>query len=382
MFQNEGVKKAAEDGKESKYDPASPLTMPDVPGNYNNVAFRPLAENGYQILDFDACFQGAGLGGNGVYNGALYQEPANWWWDDDEVHKDIFLSEEDKANGRKVSDVLKPYFDRVQKELKDAIKTTPSMDGVHYNHGLYDLVKPYLENHSAPFTEVDHREGESNDRQAELGKLQVARDAQGDNLKEGEGEPGERFFTVPAVNAKEGLRTGASAWIEKFLDNKGESKFANLDVVTHAEVLKVNLDDDKEVTGVHIIDLKSNRKSKHGGKGYGKQWRSPPGNLPEPTATDVKVKKGGKVILSCNALPTNRILYKSGVGPEGEYKGAPWSDTALIYMYYYIFCANVTCTRLLLNSLVFLSNAILFFILLFSGSRCSHAKPRRRIPSR
>ena len=36
MFQNQGIKDA--DGKKSKYDPASPLTMPDVPGNYNNVA--------------------------------------------------------------------------------------------------------------------------------------------------------------------------------------------------------------------------------------------------------------------------------------------------------------------------------------------------------
>jgi len=319
MFQNQGVKAAREDGKSTKYDPASPITMPDVPGNYNNVAFRPLAENGYQIPEFEACFQGAGLGGNGVYNGALYQEPANWWWDDDEVHKDIFLSEEDKANGRDVSDVLKPYFDRVQKELKDAIKTTPSMDGVHYNHGLYDLVKPYLENHKAPFTEVNHREGESNGRQAELGKLQVARDAQGDNLKEGEGEPGERFFTVPAVNAKEGLRTGASAWIEKFLNNKGESKFANLDVVTHAEVLNVTLNDDKEVTGVYIMDLKSSKKSKHGGIGPGEDWKKVPGWKKQyglPKETYVKVCKGGKIILSCNALPTNRILYKSGIGPE------------------------------------------------------------------
>jgi hypothetical protein len=132
MFQNEGMK----EGGGSKFDPTDPLCMPDVPGNYNNVAFRPLSKD-YMLPEFDACFQGTGLGGNGVYNGALYQEPANWWWDDDEngngVHTDIFVTADEQAQGKKTSDILKPYFDKVQDVLKDAIKTTPSMDGIHYN---------------------------------------------------------------------------------------------------------------------------------------------------------------------------------------------------------------------------------------------------------
>jgi choline dehydrogenase-like flavoprotein len=130
MFQNEGMR----EGKASKYDPTDPLCMPDVPGNYNNVAFRALSEH-YMLPEFDACFQGTGLGGNGVYNGALYQEPANWWWDDENenrVHTDIFVSPEEQAQGKKTSDILKPYYAKVQDVLKDAIKTTPSMDGIHY----------------------------------------------------------------------------------------------------------------------------------------------------------------------------------------------------------------------------------------------------------
>lgn len=292
MFQNAGFKgvSVAADGN-TKYDPKSPLTMPDVPGNYNNVAFRPIARDGYQIPEFQACFQGSGLGGNGVYNGALYQEPANWWWDDAEgsgngVHTDIFVTPEQQAQGLKTSDILKPYFDRVQEELKDAIKTTPSMDGVHYNHGLYDLVKPHL--NKAGFNEILYSHDPK--EQAKNGKLEIA---------------GERFYTVPTVNAKEGLRTGASAWLEKFIDENGNVRpeFDNLTLQTHTEVLKVNLGVDNEVTGVDVCENVA--ASKRGGmKTY------------PPTLKTYTVNKGGKVILSCNALPTNRILYKSGVGPE------------------------------------------------------------------
>mmetsp|Transcript_82975 Transcript_82975/g.161572 ORF Transcript_82975/g.161572 Transcript_82975/m.161572 type:complete len:650 (-) Transcript_82975:175-2124(-) len=286
MFQNEGIKAAGDE--ESKYDPKSPLTMTDVPGNYNNVAFRPLAKDGYQIPEFEACFQGAGLGGNGVYNGALFQEPANWWWDDDSTHTDIFVTPEQQEQGLKVSDILKPYYDRVQEVLKDAIKTTPSMDGIHYTHGLYDLVKPHLER--ANFNEIPYYPGNP-EKQAGNAKLENA---------------GNRFYTVPTVNAKEGLRTGASAWIEKFMDGDGKvrQEFDNLKVLTHTEVLKVNLGDDGEVKGVEVME--NAKGSKRGG------LKKPPG----PIKTIFNVKKGGRVILSCNALPTNRILYKSGVGPE------------------------------------------------------------------
>jgi len=285
MFQNEGMKKTGD----SKYDPKSPLTMPDVPGNYNNVAFRPLARDGYQIPEFKACFQGCGLGGNGVYNGALYQEPANWWWDDNSTHTDIFVTKEQQDQGVKASDIVKPYFDRVQEELKGAIRTTPSMDGVHYNHGLYDLVKPYL--NKAGFDEVLY--SDKPEEQAVNGKLEIA---------------GDRFYTVPTVNAKDGLRTGASAWLEKFLDEDGNVRpeFGNLTLQTHTEVLKVNLGVDNEVTGVDVSE--NPEASKQGGRT----------KTPNPVKKTYSVNKGGKVILSCNALPTNRILYKSGVGPEGN----------------------------------------------------------------
>jgi choline dehydrogenase-like flavoprotein len=279
-FQNEGAK--VTNGEEaSTYDPNSPLCMADVPGNYNNVAFRPLAD-GYHLEEFPACFQGTGLGGNGIYNGALYQEPAHWWWND-KIHNDIFVTPATQKEGKHTtSDVLQPYFDLVRKELDGGVKSFPSMDGVHYNHGLYDLVNPYLK--ASNFVEIE----------ADVPELEKA---------------GRRFFTIPTVNAVEGIRTGSSAWLEKFMNEMGEvrkDKFPNLTVKTYTEVLKVLLNDsDNSVHGVEVIEGVLG--AKRGG------LQKPVSILPP---TKILVKKGGKVILSCNALPTNRILYRSGVGPE------------------------------------------------------------------
>ena len=50
-----------------------------------------------------------------------------------QVHTDIFVTPAEQAQGKKISDITKPYFDKVQDVLKDAIKTTPPMDGIHYN---------------------------------------------------------------------------------------------------------------------------------------------------------------------------------------------------------------------------------------------------------
>lgn len=273
MFQNEGLK----DKAPSTFDPASPLCMADVPGNYNNVAFRPLAED-FHLKEFPACWQGHGLGGNGVYNGALYQEPANWWWNDT-VFTDIFVSAEDQAKGVKVSDVMKPYFDLVKKELAGAIVSHPSKDKKHYNHGLYTLLAPHLE--KAGFKELPDDSSE----------LQYA---------------GKRFYGVPTVNVHEGLRSGAAAWLEKFLDEDGNVRpeFPNLEVMMHGETLCVNLDDNNTVTGVNV--------KKFPYVTFGLEGA----NYIEPQ--NIAVKTGGKVILAANALPTARILYKSGVGPEGR----------------------------------------------------------------
>lgn len=277
MFQSAGT--TMQGGNTPTYNPNSPLCMPDVPGNYNNVAFRPLSD-GYHLEEFPACFQGTGLGGNGVYNGALYQEPADWWWND-EIFTDIFLTKEQIAQGLTVSEFLAPYFQRVQDVLRDAIKSSPSMDGIHYNHGLYDLVKPYLE--KCNFNEVP----------PDIPQLEKA---------------GERFFTVPTVNVHNGLRTGASAWLEMFIDDKGQvrkDKFPKLDVLMYTEVKKVIIDPVKKcVTGVNVVE--NVKGAKRGGLA----------TIPESAEKVISVKSGGKVIMAAGALPTNRILYLSGVGPR------------------------------------------------------------------
>lgn len=277
MFQNEGLK---HDGP-STFDPASPLCMADVPGNYNNVAFRPLAEK-FHLKEFPACWQGVGLGGNGVYNGALYQEPAHWWWND-ELFTDIFVSPEDQAKGVKVTDVIQPYFDKVRKELTDAILSHPSKDGVHYNHGLYDLLKPHLE--AAGYNELPKNASE----------LEKA---------------GDRFYGVPTVNVHDGLRSGAAAWLEKFLDENGNVRpeFPNLEVMMHGETKCVVLDEDNKATGVSVKKFPT-------GPSEGLTFGLTPNSVYPDTQT-ISVTGSGKVILAAGALPTNRILYKSGVGPE------------------------------------------------------------------
>eukprot|EP00536_Pseudo-nitzschia_multiseries_P014620 jgi/Psemu1/69167/estExt_Genemark1.C_7400019 len=288
QFQAEGMK---EDN--SKMSQETTTTSPSA---------QYFALDGYTLPEFGACWQGVGLGGNGLYNGALYQEPANWWWDDakndesavagynDNVHTDIFLTEAQKAAGVKVSDVMKPYFERVNKELKEGIKPTPSMDGVHYNHGLYDLLKPILIKNK--FGEVDYTKFTA----LQMAQLEVT-------VKE---EVGDRFFAVPAVNVKDGLRTGPSAWLEKFMTGDGNVKeeFPNLYVSMYTEVTDVMLNDSNTVTGVNVVTDVVN--AARGGR-----FRPP-----EPVKKTFNVKPGGKVILCCNALPTTRILYLSGVGPE------------------------------------------------------------------
>jgi hypothetical protein len=72
----------------------------------------------------------------------------------------------------------------------------------------------------------------------------------------------------------------------------------------YTEVLRVLLNPDNSVGGVEVIEVSGARR----------------GRLQHPPKDNVSifVKLGGKVSLSCNALPTNRILYRSGVGPESE----------------------------------------------------------------
>lgn len=272
MFQNSGLPNAGNANPE-------PVTMPDVPGNYNNVAFREKYGGGkFDMKEFPSCWQGVGLGGNGLYNGALYQEPADWWWNDD-VHNDIFLTEKQKAAGNKNTyDIMKGYFEKVRAALDGGMQSHPSEDGIHYNHGLYDIIRPHLLKNN--FDEVD------------IDTLDLT-------------AASNRFFTVPAVNVKHGVRTGPRAWLEMVIDNDGNVKkeFPDLSLLTFAKVEEVCLDSAKTVTGVKV----SPSGAREGGLN---NWKA----KDFAANTVINVKEGGKVIMCCNALPTARVLYKSGIG--------------------------------------------------------------------
>ncbi len=69
-------------------------------------------------------------------------------------------------------------------------------------------------------------------------------------------------------------------------------------------MLKENLDEAGcRVQGVQVADNVNG--SRRGGR------KNPKALAYNKTDKTINVKKGGKVILSCGALPTNRILYRS-----------------------------------------------------------------------
>ena len=313
QFTAEMFQKAAQ-GQTGEYSPDEPICMTDVPGNYNNVAFRPLTD-GYHLPEFPSCFQGVGLGGNGVYNGALYQEPANWWWNYPS-YDDVFVDPNKYPAGTQNSDVMQPYIERVQNELTGAIHAAPSSDEVHYNHGLYDLTAPYLK--SAGFTEYV--------------SIPPAKPLY--NLN----DVNDRFFMVPAVNTKKAIRTGPSHWLQKIIDGNGnvKSEFSNnFDILYYADVESAILTD-TVATGVQVSYPS---KAQIGGL-------DPTTGLVTPQQGMIKLKPGGKVILCAGTLPTTRLLYKSGVGCEGRkfhnskcYKAIDDSDDTCVTSIF-LFCSD------------------------------------------
>jgi len=278
MFQTAGMTHKAIAGSKINEDPSQPLAMPDVPGNYNNVAFRHAYGDGkFDMKEFPACWQGVGLGGNGLYNGALYQEPADWWWND-KVHNDIFVTDAQKAKGNNTTyDIMKGYTHKVREMLDGGIQSVPSADGVHYNHGLYEIIKPNLD--KAGFFE------------APLNTMDLS-------------SAPERFYCVPAVNVKDGKRTGPRAWLELVMTPDGEIKpeFPNLTLFTYTKVQKILMDASNTVTGVSIRTPSGSRR---GGTSNSKETVK---------NYDIKLAAGGKVIMTCGSLPTTRVLYKSGIG--------------------------------------------------------------------
>ena len=104
----------------------SDLTIFDVPGIYSQMAFMPLGAP-FQLTETGFTFQGIGLGGNSMFNGALFQTnppeifdqrwPSSWHWPK-----------------------VRPYFQRVRRRIP--ITNTPSTDGVAHNTGPAMIVHP------------------------------------------------------------------------------------------------------------------------------------------------------------------------------------------------------------------------------------------------
>ena len=122
---------------------------------------------------------------------------------------------------------MKGYFEKVRAALDGGMQSHPSEDGIHYNHGLYDIIRPHLLKNN--FDEVD------------IDTLDLT-------------PASNRIFTVPAVNVKHGVRTGPRAWLEMVIDNDGNVKkeFPDLSLLTFAKVEEVCLDSAKTVTGVKV----------------------------------------------------------------------------------------------------------------------------------
>jgi cellobiose dehydrogenase (acceptor) len=239
------------------------VAIVDVPGEYNNVAWRPLGDK-YKVKEAAFTWQGMGYGGNSQFNGMLFQS--------------VPVNNMDKwPAGWKSNDLL-PYYQSVIQ--KAHVTPVPSADGKNYLTDIADAMRAVFTASNLP--EVDTK------------------------ILTNQLENSDGYFSRPyVVTDGNGQRGGiVDAYLMNIINSQGTSKKSNLDIVTLAKVSKLIVDASGAATGVEYY-VRSTQQD----------LSSPTNQGTKQTATLIE---GGRVILGAGALITPRILYLSGIGPSGK----------------------------------------------------------------
>ncbi len=261
-------------GGTDKVPYSNDLCYVDVPGEYNNIAwkavgnysvgnFLTLLGDKYKVKEASFTWQGMGYGGNSQFNGMLFQSvPVN--------------NMDNWPTGWKSSDLL-PYY---QKVIQNTFVTpTPSKDGKNYLTDIADAMRTVFK--ASGYNEVD-----TTILTSELGQTNG-------------------YFSRPyLVTDGNGQRGGiVDGYLTSIIDANGAPKQANLKIVNLAKVSRVIIDATGTATGVEYYVRTT------------QQDLQPAQQGTKQTAT---VKAGGRVILGAGALVTPKILYQSGIGPKGQ----------------------------------------------------------------
>ena len=207
----------------------------------------------YQLTETPFTYQGIGLGGNSMFNGMLFQTNPNQVFD---ASWPIGWQSADMA----------PYFQRVRQNVP--ITNTPSTDGTGYNTGPATIIHPLYANNGW---------------------------VEGDTSQPFDG-PG--IYSRPYVAATNGRRAGPISGYFQPIDPGGVPA-KGLEILTFAKALKIDINQSGKARAVHYSKRDSLNQSQPGKAG---------------TAS---LRPGGIVIMAAGALVTPRLLFLSGIGPQG-----------------------------------------------------------------
>lgn len=180
------------------------LTIFDVPGNYSQLSWTPLAAP-YQLTETAFTYQGIGLGGNSVFNGMLVQTnpprlferhwPRGWQWED-----------------------LAPHYERIRARVP--VSNTPSTDHQPYNAGPAQIVHPLYAQQGWIETDTSHPFA------------------------------AEGAYSRPYVATANGQRAGpVSAYLAQVAP--AGVPIPGLEILTYAKVERLEFDSGGRATGVH-----------------------------------------------------------------------------------------------------------------------------------
>ena len=207
----------------------------------------------YQLTETAFTYQGIGLGGNAMFNGMLFQTNPNQVFD------------ASWPSGWHSADMA-PYFQTVRQNVP--ITNTPSTDGIAYNTGPANIIDPLYANNGW---------------------------VQGDTSQPFDG-PG--IYGTPYVATSNGRRAGPISGYFLAVDPGGVPA-KGLEILTFAKALKIDINESGTAVGVH----------------YTRRDRLDQ-MLPSEEGT-ASLRAGGIVIMAAGALVTPRLLFLSGIGPQG-----------------------------------------------------------------